>query len=103
MAEPILKAGYWHLTPLLHTLSPTWWTSDSGGGIEDAPGMEWLKGRVRRRETSSAEKVVQPRMVFELEPNVCRGRHRINIGGTVIVTKDGVEELNKLPTQMWVL
>ena len=39
-------------------------------------------------------------MVFELEPNACKGKHRTNIGGTVIVRQDDVEELNVLPTEM---
>ncbi len=39
-------------------------------------------------------------MVFELEPNAQRGKHRVNIGGTVVVTESGVEELNHLATNM---
>ena len=30
--------------------------------------------------------VLQPGMVFAFEPNACIGNHRVNIGGTVIVT-----------------
>ena len=32
------------------------------------------------------------------EPNACIGTHRVNIGGTVIVTATGCEELNHIPT-----
>ena len=39
-------------------------------------------------------------MAFELEPNACRGKHRVNIGGTVIVQQDRVEELNPLAAEM---
>jgi hypothetical protein len=28
-------------------------------------------------------------MVFEFEPDACLGRHRINAGGTVLVTENG--------------
>jgi Xaa-Pro aminopeptidase len=42
-------------------------------------------------------------MVFELEPNACRGKYRVNIGGTVAVTEDGVEEFNKLPTELQIV
>ncbi len=41
-----------------------------------------------------------PGMIFEPEPNVCRDKHRVNIGGTVVLTEDGVEELNTLSTEM---
>ena len=33
--------------------------------------------------------VIQAGMVFELEPNACKGKQRTNIGGTVIVRQDG--------------
>ncbi len=42
--------------------------------------------------------VLVPGMVFALEPNACIGNHRVNIGGTVIVTATGCEELNHIPT-----
>ena len=42
-------------------------------------------------------------MVFELEPNAQRGNHRVNIGGTVVATETGVEELNSIATQMHVV
>jgi Xaa-Pro aminopeptidase len=42
--------------------------------------------------------VLEPGMVFALEPNACIGNHRVNIGGTVIVTATGCEELNHIPT-----
>jgi Xaa-Pro aminopeptidase len=44
--------------------------------------------------------VLQPGMVFAFEPNACLGEHRVNIGGTVIVTPDGCEELNQIPTEV---
>ncbi len=48
------------------------------------------------------EIVLEPGMVFELEPNACIERYRANIGGTVLVTENEAEELNKLSTEMWV-
>jgi Xaa-Pro aminopeptidase len=44
--------------------------------------------------------VLQPGMVFAFEPNACLGHHRVNIGGTVIVTATGCEELNHIPTSV---
>jgi Xaa-Pro aminopeptidase len=39
-------------------------------------------------------------MVFAFEPNACLGHHRVNIGGTVVVTATGCEELNHIPTSV---
>ena len=44
--------------------------------------------------------VLQPGMVLAFEPNACIGDHRVNIGGTVIVTATGCEELNQIPTSV---
>ena len=71
-------------------------------GIEQVPGIENYKG-IKPIPLSGGDLVLKPGMLFELEPNVCRGRHRVNIGGAVIVTEEGCEELNKLPTEMQVV
>jgi len=42
-------------------------------------------------------------MVFVLEPEAGRNRRRVKIGGALIVTQNGVEELNKVPTEMRVV
>jgi len=44
--------------------------------------------------------VLSPGMVLAFEPNACVGDHRVNIGGTVIVTETGCEELNDIPTRV---
>jgi Xaa-Pro aminopeptidase len=99
MEEPLKEAGAWHLTPLIHNLNPLNWVSRMGVGMEKLPGIERYRwngplGDVRPDET------IQANTVWELEPNACLGKHRINIGGTVIVTTAGVESLNGLPTAM---
>ena len=44
-------------------------------------------------------------MVFAFEPNACLTvngvHHRVNVGGTVIVTENGCEALNRIPTRVW--
>jgi Xaa-Pro aminopeptidase len=39
-------------------------------------------------------------MVLAFEPNACLDRHRVNLGGTVLVTETGCEELNRIPTRV---
>ena len=99
MEEPVRGAGYWHLTPLIHSLNPIGWTSATQVGIEQMPGHEKYKD-LRGRPVVGGDLVIKAGMVFELEPNACKGKQRTNIGGTVIVRQDGVEELNVLPTEM---
>jgi hypothetical protein len=40
-------------------------------------------------------------MVFAFEPNACLGTHRVNVGGGVVVTENGCEALNDLPTRVY--
>ena len=47
--------------------------------------------------------VVQASTVWELEPNACLGKNRVNIGGTVIVNEQGAQELNPIPSEMRVV
>lgn len=99
MYEPIREAGCWHLTPLIHSLNPLGWVSATQVGIDQVPGFENRKG-VIGKPLMGGDLVIRAGMVFELEPNACKGKHRTNIGGTVIVHEDGVEELNNLATEM---
>jgi Xaa-Pro dipeptidase len=104
MEAPLAKAGFWHLTPLIHSLNPYICLGPMGIGIDKLPGIERYS-KVTKLETPmvGGNVVIKPGMVFELEPNACLGKHRVNIGGTVLVTEGGVEELNKLPTEMRVV
>jgi Xaa-Pro aminopeptidase len=88
----------WHLTPLIHGLAPLSWTGQVGTGI----GQLGLDARMAAtgRPLQDEGFIVEAGMVFELEPNACRGRHRVNIGGAVLVTESGAEELNALPTRL---
>ncbi len=100
MEVPLREEGAWYLTPLIHSQNPLLCVSKTGVGIEQIPGIERYKGIKGAHPVVGAELILRPGMCFELEPNACIGKHRVNIGGTVIVTERGVEELNKLPTEM---
>jgi Xaa-Pro aminopeptidase len=98
MAEPLKEYGCWSYTPLVHSISPHFLigftpvnadTVDLGVRFVDAHPM--LPPR---------EATLRPGMVLAFEPNACLGDHRVNIGGTVIVTETGCEELNEIPTRV---
>jgi Xaa-Pro aminopeptidase len=86
--------------PLIHSLSPLGWVSGIHGRIEQAPGMEWIRGKAHSMGMRGGDLVIKPGMMFEMEPNACIRKHRVNIGGTVVVNETGVEELNKIPMEM---
>ena len=102
MTKPVLDAGCWHLTPLIHSLAPLAFTSATGVGIEQMPGLSRFKG-IGTRGAFGGDLVIEPGMTFELEPNACRADRRVNIGGTVVVTKTGVEELNRIAAEMRII
>jgi Xaa-Pro aminopeptidase len=102
MEEPLRQAGAWYLTPLIHSLNPLRWISSTGVGIENLPGIERYEG-IAPTPVIGGDLVIQPGTTWELEPNACLGKHRVNVGGTVIVTEEGAIGLNVLPTEMHVI
>ncbi|MBI4322411.1 MAG: M24 family metallopeptidase [Chloroflexi bacterium] len=105
MARPLAAAGAWNLTPLIHSLSPMLAIGGRGVGLEQLPGIDGYKGMHSLSITrpTRGDMLVEPNTLYELEPNVCLGSHRVNIGGTVIVTGEGIEELNKISARMHVV
>ena len=100
MEVPLAEAECWHPSPLIHSMNPQIVASGrTQVGIEKMPGIEKFKG-IKGNPSRGDDLVIKPGMVFELEPNACLGKHRVNIGGAVLITENGAEELNKLPTEM---
>ena len=100
MEAPVIKAGCWYLTPLIHTFNPLMAASGrTQVGIEQLPGITSVKG-YKGRGSRGANLLLKPGNVFSMQPNVCRGRFRVNIGGTAMLTEKGVEELNTLCNRM---
>ncbi len=97
MAEPLKVAGCWAYTPLLHSISPHFLMGRTAVNQENLDlGVRFVgPGGFRNRQT-----VIKPGMVFAFEPNACIDHHRVNLGGTIIVTESGCEELNAIPTRV---
>jgi Xaa-Pro dipeptidase len=95
MEEPLKSAGCWGYTPLVHSVGPHFLAGRT------LVNQNEVKLDVRYAGANAArarQAILQPGMVFAFEPNACIGMHRVNIGGTVIVTATGCEELNHIPT-----
>ena len=97
MEEPLKSAGCWAYTPLVHSLGPHFMAGRTRVNMETVDFGVRFVGAPAARERNT---VLEPGMVFAFEPNACLDRHRVNIGGTVIVTADGCEELNQIPTDV---
>ena len=41
-------------------------------------------------------------MSFAFEPNACKGKRRVNVGGSVMVTAGEPEQLNKMANRLYV-
>jgi Xaa-Pro aminopeptidase len=101
MEAPIRRAGCWSKTPLLHTLT------FGATGFTDVNRTQLAgtgEGAIEGQITAGIRRgdlVVEPGMGLELEPNACLGTRRVNIGTGVVVTANGGEALNQLPTRVW--
>ncbi|MCK4418159.1 MAG: M24 family metallopeptidase [Candidatus Latescibacteria bacterium] len=106
MEKAVSDAGCWHMGPLIHPLPFGWAHSYLNRGAEEWRKRQGLKGILRGEEPAKEKGVslqLEPWMCFEFEPNACMDDMRVNVGGTMLVTEDGCEELNKLATDMHVV
>ncbi len=97
MEEPLKTSGCWGYTPLVHSVGPHFLAGRTTVNQEQAKLDVRFVGPNAVRQRAA---VLKPGMVFAFEPNACLGHHRVNIGGTVIVTATGCEELNHIPTSV---
>lgn len=100
MEKPFIESGCWSKTPLIHTVTfgPVGFTSVNRqqliGTREEALEFNLNPGIQR------GEFVLREGVALELEPNACLEMKRVNIGGAVVVTSSGAEELNRIPTRV---
>jgi Xaa-Pro aminopeptidase len=95
MEEPHKSAGCWGYTPLVHSVGPHFLAGRTMVNQDQVDlGVRYAGANAARVRKA----MIEPGMVFAFEPNACIGNHRVNIGGTVVVTATGCEELNHIPT-----
>ena len=97
MVQPLSVAGCWSYTPLVHSVGPHFLAGRPRVNMEKVDLGVRFVGQPAARERKA---VMKPGMVLAFEPNACLDRHRVNIGGTVLVTETGCEELNRIPTRV---
>lgn len=101
MEAPIVGAGAWHLTPLIQTMNPFAFNGPDLPPRADQAAELVARYRIERA-TSAIDRSweLRPGMTFAFEPNAHIGRRRVNVGGTVVVTQHGAEELNVIPLEL---
>ena len=100
MTAVITEADGWNSTPNIHTLPHG--AIGSMGPFEPQPWTDAYPGSSdrSRNPTGGAALRLEPGMILAVQPNAVFGRRRVNIGGTVVITDDGAEELNELPNRL---
>jgi Xaa-Pro aminopeptidase len=97
MEQPVSELGGWHMTPMVHSLNPLAAVSTHAMGIEEhVPAIARRFPKLRGHEITRPDLVIRSGMAFAFEPNAHVGRTRINVGGTIVVTETGCEELNHI-------
>jgi len=99
MGAVIKDAGGWNLTPNIHSLPH--FGLGSFGPPDEQPEMKPYPGLgAGAHPGAGADLELHPGIVFAVQPNCVFGRRRMNLGGTVVTTEDGVEELNEIPNDL---
>ncbi len=100
MNQPNEREGAWHMTPNIHSLNPLYPVGPVTQGVRSFTKLIQRFPKMAEREASGMDVVLREGMCFQLEPNASLGANRVNIGGNVIVTKTGCQELNTLPCEL---
>jgi Xaa-Pro aminopeptidase len=103
MLRPLKEFDGWSLTPMVHSVAPLGWVGGMGFNLDRMPDhLKKFQGGMRV-EFGTRDLVLQEGMSFAFEPNACKGQRRVNVGGSVIVTKDEPEQLNTLANRLYVV
>lgn len=87
MEKLVADAGYWHMFPMIHGLLPMTLVGPTYIAGPDKPGGPCLGAHVEVKEG----------MAFSFEPAAISGKFaQARVGGTAVVTADGLNMINKL-------
>lgn len=103
MRVPNKREGAWQLTPLIHSMNPLHCVDQPTRGIENMTGLTERYQDFFENTIHGADFVLKPGMTFQPEPNAAFGRTYVDIGGNILLTENGCEELNIIPTRMQIV
>jgi len=101
MEEPLASSGTWNTGPMVQTVPPIYNSATRlNPGVDPALSvLPQLPLGVPR----DGDFVIEPGHAFAFEPNALRDGQRVCVGGTVLLSESGVEELNTLPNHLVVI
>lgn len=100
MVKPVRDVNGWFLTPQVHSLNPiTVMVSMAAFGVDAMINSDRYP-KIQIRPERDRDAVLKPGMTFAFETNCHLDHRRVNIGGTVLLTENGAEELNTLANHM---
>ncbi|WP_327085993.1 M24 family metallopeptidase [Nonomuraea sp. NBC_01738] len=98
MEEPLHRSRTWNTGPMVQTVSPLY-NSATRLHPEVDPALARLE-RLPKGKALDGDFEITVGHAFALEPNALRDGKRVCVGGTVLLTADGPEELNTIPNRL---
>lgn len=98
MEEPLQRSRTWNTGPMVQTVSPIY-NSATRLHPEVDPALAHLD-RLPSGVALDGDFVIQEGHAFAFEPNALRDGQRVCVGGTVLLTASGPEELNSIPNRL---
>lgn len=102
MREVILDAGCWVASPLAHSLAPVILAGELHAGMLAADIEPSLKTPPFVPGFNDESFTLSEGMILAVEPCAALGHRKFQMGGAVLVTSDGAEELNAFPLRLHV-
>lgn len=100
--QVVLDAGCWSTGPVLQTVSPVMFNDGTHENMRADPFLADLP-RLPDPVPRDGDFVIEKGIAFAVQPNAIRGGDRICLGGTVLISDDGVEQLNDVPTRLQIV
>jgi Xaa-Pro aminopeptidase len=102
MDEPLARSKTWNTGPMIQTVSPVVYNSATRIDPSVDPALAHLP-KLPSGVGLDGDFVITEGVAFAFEPNALRDGKRVCIGGTVMLTDRGVEELNTIANRLQVV
>lgn len=99
MEEPLKKSGTWNTGPMVQVVSPVIFNGGTRLNPEVDPALAHLP-KLPSGVPLDGDFEITEGVAFAFEPNALRDGKRVCIGGTVMLTSAGIEELNTIPNRL---
>jgi len=102
MDEPLQRSRTWNTGPMVQTVSGVLYNSATRIDPSVDPALAHLP-KLPSGVPLDGDFEIREGVAFAFEPNALRDGKRVCIGGTVMLTSRGVEELNTIPNRLVVV